>query len=59
MPPKKGKAKEKNGEGSKRTPEERPNTTSANENLQVNDITFENERYVTKNMITKIRKNQR
>ena len=67
MPPKKGKNRDKTGEGSKRTPEERPSTpndnrdasTSDNQNTQVNDITFKNEKNVTKNMIAKFRKNQR
>ena len=68
MPPKKGgKGKAKNGEGSEKTPGEHPNPptdngaapTSANENLQVKYIALDNEKNVTKNMITKIRKNQR
>ena len=55
MPPKKGKSKEKTGEGSKRA-EEHPSTTN---DIQVNHIIFKNEKDVTKNMITKFRKNQR
>ena len=55
------------GKGPKGRPKERPNTpndnrdasTSDNQNTQVNDITFKNEKNVTKNMIAKFRKNQR